>query len=180
MNGLHSVHRYKHMLQQLLAAYETKEEISWDLTNHKYSSHYVAKQLHNTLHFYISDPANEIAGVPFQLAREVAENWKIRALDKTTVNASPRRKGYKLITTMSKLETREALFYTDNRININAANPELAHAACLLKNHDQLTQTICLLNLDPSLAPSLLATYPNIELIRDTVAGVETSNFILL
>lgn len=166
------------MLTHACIAYNSREPISWDLSSSRRSPAYIRDQLRTVMHNYISSPAWHEESIPPSTIQSILSNWSFRDVPPCNVEIGPRRtKQYSidvLPATTSPLPSEEP------RLSIDGTNLSFVTAIALLKNHDQIPYPVLLRNFNTTFLDQLYTTYPNIELIPDTIAGVQSPDYILL
>lgn len=180
MSNYETFQRFRNILTQATVAYHAGETISWDVQSSGMSPSYIRTQLRTVMKSYLMSPRWHESDIPASTIQSILANWAIRDTLDGHVEIGPRKHPTRFGYTDPISPPLAPPVTTDSGLSIDGTNPAFVHAICLLKNHDQISNSILLTNFDTTLLDSLYATYPNIELIPDTIAGVQTPNYILI
>lgn len=172
--------RYRNLLTQACVAYHSDSPISWDVSASKMSAAYVRSQLRETMKAYVLNPKWHDESIPFNTVRDILTNWSIRD-NGGYVEVGPRKPPFRN-QVLAEQQTSRELTSTNAvpQIVIDGTNRSFVSAIALLKNHDQITPPVLLTDFDTSFLESLYTSFPNIEIIQDTIAGSLSPNYILI
>lgn len=179
-SDLFSFRRYERMIAQLCTAYTLGEPISWDVGSSGYNADYVRNSLRIAIKSFIENPAWESPHCTREVCIDILANWKFRNPDRSTLEVGPRRRGFRVLGVESTASTESPPETTQPKLSVDGTSFPLVSAISLLKNHDQIPFPVLLIDLNPAFLDELYATYPNVEYIQDTIAGVHTPNYILI
>lgn len=178
--------RFRTLLTQACFAFNSNEPISWDLSDSRRSPAYIRMQLRKVMNEYILTPAWHEEILPPSTIKSILNDWSFRDVPPRNVEIGPRKTkpgdlAHAAVTShLTELTLPLANAKPDLRLTIDGTNADFISAIALLKNHDQISQPVLLKNFDTSHIERLYATFPNIELIPDTIAGMPTPDYILV
>lgn len=171
--------RYKNLVAQACMAYNSNEPITWDLSASKRSPAYIRAKLRQSMQEYVLNADWHDESIPASTVRNILNEWSFRSYAPSFVEIGPRKPrcdiSPKDATDNSFESPRPSL-----RLNIDGSNRSFVFAIALLKNHDQITYPVLLHNFNVSFSDELYAQFPNIEIIPDTIAGVQSTDYILI
>lgn len=179
MSNYATFQRFRNLLTQATVAYHAGETIAWDVKASGLSPAYVRNQLRVVMKNYLASPRWHDPDIPTTTVQSILSDWAMRETPHGFVEIGPRRYPSRAINLDPSVPP--PIPTPDNAcLTIDGTNHSFVHAIALLKNHDQIPNSVLLTDFDTSLLDTLYTTYPNIELIQDTIAGVQTPNYILI
>ncbi len=180
INELQSFRRFENMLVDAILAARDKNVIQWNVREANYSPYYVRKALRKAISFILDDETI-VTPIDREELRTILKGYEFSITDDTVI-FKPRHftRGTLSGLSFSKAVTEPKPGEYSKLLEIDGAIEEYVEAICLLKNYDQISGEVRLLNLNPEWVPSLLAKYPNLEIIPDEIHCEPTKHYIVI
>lgn len=175
--------QYAGIFHQAMAAAAKDISVAFNVGARGYSPKYVYRKLMEVRKFLLRHEPVMSPSFDYKELRQVMSAWTFRPEGNEIIFRKNYRVSPPKADDLPEFDLRvidESFGDSISSITIDGTNPEVARAAAVLKNFDQIKQTLILRDLSPDIQHKLLQEFPNIDIIQDERNGNLTNDFYLL
>lgn len=184
-NDLLTFRRFEGLLAEAVKAFEDKKSVTWDVKAVGYSPQYIRKVMRSVVKIALENES-WVSIIDRPTLREATRLYEWGVTESSLI-FRPKYSSQKTRT----LITVEGIPVSNDPatlcggmirspIKIDGTSREYVERICYLKNHNQITEDVLLLNLPSELQNEMTQLFPNIELIQDEQLGELTPHYILI